>query len=204
MVGTPQTLCHELLFRLAGRLDDEELWRYRDWLDGGAEAVIARALPRTLLHERIGLTVEEHRLLTEALVPAGASPALLAGVLSLESEPRTGFRFTAVTPSGVATGDSAAVVLGAVLRGRASIGEVRSTWRITDQGGGAPRRVLLVSAAAEHVRLTAELQRVLRALGEHDPCVEVALPDQRLPSYHRAAWAESEVVLTGPARLTHA
>nr|BFE46961.1 hypothetical protein GCM10017745_03880 [Saccharothrix mutabilis subsp. capreolus] len=38
---------------------------------------------------------------------------------------------------------------------------------------------------------------MLRALGEHDPCVEVLPAGSDLPPYHRAALAASELVCTG-------
>lgn len=91
-------------------------------------------------------------------------------------------------------GDSATVVLGATLRGRLGVGEVRSSWRL---GEGEPRRLILVTASTGEARLTGELQRVLRALGEHDPCVEVLPAGLDLPPYHRAALAASELVCAG-------
>jgi len=57
---------------------------------------------------------------------------------------------------------------------------------------------MLVAASTDQVRLAGEVQRVLRALGEHDPCVEVVPIGMDLPPYHRAALAASELVCTGP------
>ena len=37
--------CHELLLRLAGRLPDDLLWRFRDWAATDAVVVLARVLP---------------------------------------------------------------------------------------------------------------------------------------------------------------
>ena len=185
---------HELLLRLAGRLPDDVLWRFRDWAATDAVVVLARALPRTLLHDRIGLTDYEQRLLVESLVPHGADLSTLSSVKGLDEEPDPGYTFTPESPERVPMGDSATVVLGATLRGRLGVGEVRSTWR---QGGGVTRRLILVTATTEHARLAGELQRVLRALGEHDPCVEVLPAGHDLPSYHRAALTESELVCAG-------
>ncbi|MEU5693532.1 hypothetical protein [Actinosynnema sp. NPDC020468] len=185
---------HELLLRLAGRLPDDVLWRFRDWAASDAVVVLARALPRTLLHDRIGLTDYEQQLLGDALIPHGADRGLISSVRGLDELPEPDYTFTPESPNRVSMGDSATVVLGATLRGRPGVGEVRSAWR---QRGGESRRVILVTASSGHTRLTGELQRVLRALGDHDPCVEVLPGDEDLPPYHRAALAASELVCTG-------
>ncbi|SHE71880.1 hypothetical protein [Streptoalloteichus hindustanus] len=193
--------CHELLLRLAGRLPDELLWRYRDWLAGGALDVLVRALPRTLLHDRVGLTAHEHRLLT-ALSGEGADPAMLAAVPVVAEAPAPDCVFGAEPPDGAGQADQTLVVLAAALRGRPAVRELRCGWRTGRDG--AVRRVLLVTATAAHAELAAELQRVLRALGEHDPCVEVLPTDLLdLPDYHRAALATSELVGVGAA-VVHA
>jgi hypothetical protein len=186
--------CHELLLRLAGRLPDDVLWRFRDWAATDAVLVLARALPRTLLHDRIGLTDHEQRLLADALVPHGADRSAISSVKGLDELPDPRYTFSPESPERVSMGDPATVVLGATLRGRLGVGEVRSTWRL---GEGEARRVILVAATTEPARLAAELQRVLRALGEHDPCVEVLPAGMDLPPYHRAALAASELVCTG-------
>jgi hypothetical protein len=192
--------CHELLLRLAGRLPDELLWRYRDWAASDAYAVLARSLPRTLLHGRIPLTDHEMRLLQDALVPYGAEPGAVSSVKGLDELPPTDYTFSPESPDRVPMGDSATVVLGATLRGRHGVGEVRSCWRI---GPSGVNRVLLVAATTGHARLTGELQRVLRALGEHEPCVEVVPSGLDLPPYHRAALAASELVCAGAESDEH-
>lgn len=110
--------CHELLLRLAGRLPDDLLWRYRDWAASDAYAVLARSLPRTLLHGRIPLTDHELRLLQDALVPYGAEPGAVSSVKGLDELPPTDYTFSPESPDRVPMGDSATVVLGATLRGR--------------------------------------------------------------------------------------
>lgn len=192
--------CHELLFRLAGRLPDDLLWRYRDWAASDAYPVLARSLPRTLLHDRVPLTDHELDLLHDALVPYGADPGSISSVKGLDELPPTDYTFTAESPDRVSMGDSATVVLGATLRGRHGVGEVRSCWRV---GQGAARRVILVVATTGHARLTGELQRVLRALGENAPCVEVMSSGMDLPPYHRAALAASELVCAGAESDEH-
>lgn len=192
--------CHELLLRLAGRLPDEILWRYRDWAASDAYAVLARSLPRTLLHDRIALTDHELGLLHDGLVPYGADPGAISCVKGVDELAHTDYTFTPESPDRVPMGDSATVVLGATLRGRHGVGEVRSCWRV---GQGEARRVILVSATTGHARLTGELQRVLRALGEHDPCVEVMASGMDLPPYHRAALTASELVCAGAESEEH-
>ncbi|GLZ33005.1 hypothetical protein Lesp02_51930 [Lentzea sp. NBRC 105346] len=192
--------CHELLLRLAGRLPDDLLWRYRDWAASDAYPVLARSLPRTLLHDRVALTDHELALLHDALVPYGADPGAISSVKGLDEVPPTDYTFTPESPDRVVMGDSATVVLGATLRGRHGVGEVRSCWRV---GQGPARRVILVAATTGHARLTGELQRVLRALGEHDPCVEVMSSGMDLPPYHRAALAASELVCAGAESEEH-
>ncbi|MEO6090801.1 MAG: hypothetical protein ABIQ18_47630 [Umezawaea sp.] len=188
--------CHELLLRLAGRLPDDLLWRFRDWAATDAVVVLARALPRALLHDRIGLTDLEMNLLADAVLSNGADRAMLSSVEGVDELSESGYTFTAESPDRVSMGDSATAVLGATLRGRQGVGEVRTSWR---QGGDdqVARRIVLIAATTGHARLTGEVQRVLRALGEHDPCVEVVPLGMELPPYHQAALAASEPICTG-------
>ncbi|PRW63389.1 hypothetical protein [Actinopolyspora mortivallis] len=187
-------LCHELLLRLADRIPAESLWRYRDWLASGAEEVLAVSLPKQLLRERIGLTDTEHRLLSEALLPLGADPAAVSAVLPPESG-SDGYSFTASGPTDD-TADSEALVLGAALRGRAGVHEVRGSWR-HDSATTVPTRVVLVDTSGDPVELTGEIQRVLRALGNHTPLVEV-LPEEVEPTdYHGRARTASNLICTG-------
>jgi hypothetical protein len=189
---------HELLLGLAGRLSDTQLWRFRDWLASGGLPVLCRALPRALLHDRIGLTADEHGLLRGI----GADPALTSSVLGIGAVGEPAYTFTGEAPDQAASGDPVGVVLGATLRGRDGLGEVRCAWRHAP--GSTPRRVVLVTAVADHHRLTGELQRMLRALGEHEPCVEVLPVDFDLPPYHRAALDVSELLCFGAVDLAHA
>lgn len=191
-VREAELLCHELLLRLAGRLPDRHLWRYRDWLAGGAADVLARSLPGTLFRERVALDDADHRLLSEAVLPLGADRSVVDAILpGGAGYPEYGF--TAASP--VAGSDSEALVLGATLRGRPGVREVRSSWR--SGGGQRSKRVLLVTGSADHIGMTGEIQRIVRALGEPEPCVEVLPPDLEPTGYHRAALAESVQVCTG-------
>ena len=187
-------LCHELLLRLAGRLPDRHLWRYRDWLAGGAAEVVARLLPGTLMRERIARDDEEHRLLSDALLPLGADPAVVNAVLPAVVDTTPHYSFTTEPPA-ENVGDSAVLVLGATLRGRAGVREVRNTWRRRDSG--SPKLVVLVSASDDYAELTGEIQRVLRALGDSAPCVEVVPKDLEPTPYHRMAIEESALVCAG-------
>ncbi|GAB3673446.1 hypothetical protein [Saccharopolyspora tripterygii] len=187
-------LCHELLLRLAGRLPDRHLWRYRDWLAGGAAEVVARLLPGTLMRERIALDDEEHRLLSDALLPLGADPAVVNAILPAVVDTTPHYSFTTEPPA-ENVGDSAVLVLGATLRGRAGVREVRNTWRRRDSG--SPKLVVLVSASDDYAELTGEIQRVLRALGDSAPCVEVVPKDLEPTPYHRMAIEESALVCAG-------
>lgn len=187
-------LCHELLLRLAGRLPDRHLWRYRDWLAGGAADVVARLLPGTLVRERIALDDDEHRLLSDALLPLGADPAMVNAVLPAVVDTTPHYSFTTESPA-ANVGDSAVLVLGATLRGRSGVREVRNTWRRRDSG--AAKLVVLVSASDDYVELTGEIQRVLRALGDAAPCVEVVPKDLEPTPYHRMAIEESALVCAG-------
>jgi hypothetical protein len=188
---------HKLLLRLAGRLSDDQLWRFRDWLASGALPVLGRALPRALLHDRIGLTVEEHGLLHAI----GADAGLTSSVLGLDEVPAHRYIFTSEFPGQAAVGDSVGVVLGATLRGRVGLGDVRCSWRQAPDE--AARRVVLASVTLDHHRLTGELQRMLRALGEHEPCVEVLPQSFELSPYHLAALETSELLCSGAADLVH-
>ncbi|WP_017972873.1 hypothetical protein [Actinopolyspora halophila] len=198
-------LCHELLLHLADRLPSDSLWRYRDWLAGGAAEVLAVSLPKHLLRDRIGLTDEEHRLLSDALLPLGADPAAVGAILPAEPSPdgpRAGRRhsFSATGPTDD-KGDSEALVLGASLRGRPGVHEVRGSWRRETANDDSPVRVVLVITSGDPVELTGEVQRILRALGNHAPLVEVLPPDVELPDYHGRAHTASNLICTGNGEL---
>lgn len=186
--------CHELLLRLAGRLSDEHLWRYRDWLAGGAIEVVAQSLPSTLVRERVGLTDADHRHLADLLLPLGADAAMVNAILPGGEPTAERFVFSAEGPVD-GKGDSEVLVLGATLRGRPGIREVRSSWRRSS--GARLKRVLLVTASVDYVDLAGEIQRILRALGEQDPCVEVLSPEAEPTAYHRSALTESVLVCAG-------
>lgn len=190
---------HELLLWLADRLPDQQLWRLRDWLASGARGSLARILPRTLLRDRMAITEHERALLTVALHGAGADAGLISSIPGLDEPLPLRYTFTPESPDRVDMGDSTAAVLGATLRGRQEVGEVRGCWRHDHSGAGGAKRIILVSASAGYPQLAGELQRVLRALGEHEPCVEVLPPGIELPSYHQEALGASELVCAGAA-----
>ncbi|HEU5471937.1 MAG TPA: hypothetical protein VFV67_14895 [Actinophytocola sp.] len=196
-MNDPVGSCHELLLRLAGRLPDRQLWRFRDWLAAGALDALARSLPLTLLRDRLAITAQESQLLNAALLTAGADLGLLNALPWVDEIGDVGYTFTPESPEWVSTGDSTAVVLGAVLSGRSEVLDVRGSWRRHRSGPGPVCRIVLVTAAAEHARLTGELQRVLRALGTYEPGVEVLPDGGELPAYHQAALAASEPLLPG-------
>ncbi|MBA3906053.1 MAG: hypothetical protein H0X35_05115 [Pseudonocardiales bacterium] len=167
--------CHELLLQLAGRLPDTLLWRLRDWLALGGHASIAAVLPRELLRRRIGLTDEERELLVGSAGAWGASPRLVDAVLPVPAAEHSPQAF-APDPEV----DAAALSALGVVRGYRGTSELRQARR-----GG--QRVLLVVGGDGSWALTGMLQRILRAHGDHTPCVE-ALPQHGNPTaYHRAA-----------------
>jgi hypothetical protein len=189
--------CHELLLRLAGRLPDRQLWRFRDWLAAGALDVLAGTLPLTLLRERVPLTAVEFMLLSAALTDAGADPGQLNAVAWVDEIPELDYTFTSESPEWVSMGDSVAVVLGAVLQGRPEVVNVRGSWRRHRSETGSETRIVLVTATAHWARLAGELQRVLRALGTYEPGVEVMPEGIDPPPYHAAALAAAEPLLPG-------
>lgn len=206
MGDAAESACHELLLRLAGRLPDRQLWRYRDWLAAGALPELAHVLPLTLLRERIGLTLTELELIQTAVIGAGADGVdlgLLNSIREIDEPVDTDYTFSADPPGSVerpGLGDPLAVLLGAFLSGRPGVGEVRSAWRVARSGapgGSAVKRVLVVTASAGWAELTGELQRVQRAVGEPEPAVEVLPTELEPPVYHRAALAASELLCTG-------
>jgi hypothetical protein len=200
-----ESACHELLLRLAGRLPDRQLWRFRDWLAVGALPELSHVLPLTLLRERVGLMDDEFRLVDIALRTHGVDLGLLSSVRELYELPELDYTFAEHDPEAAirhSLGDQLAVLLAALLRGRSSVGEVRATWRrprhpAAHSGPVEVRRVLLVTASSDHAALTGELQRVQRAVGEPDPCVEVLPEGIATPLYHRAALAASELLCVG-------
>jgi hypothetical protein len=189
---------HELLLRLAGRIPDQLLWRFRDWLGEGAMETLARTLPRSLLKRSIDLDQSEYRLLVAGLIPHGADWHQVSSTLGVDDVIETRYTFTQEAPEWVNSVDSVSVLLHAALRGRPEVGEVRQSWRHGGVAGeGEARRVLVVTALSGLPRLTGELQRVLRVMGEEEPSVEVLPPRFELPDYHRAALASSELVCVG-------
>lgn len=189
--------CHELLLRLAGRLPDALLWRYRDWLGEGAVSPLARTLPKTLLKHGIDLDQHEHGLLVAGFGPYGADRHQINATLGVDADQQTRYTFTQDSPERVNAANQVDAVVGATLRGRPQVGEVRQSWR--QAGVGEAKRVLLVTALADCARLTGELQRVSRVLGEEEPSVEVMPPRLEPPAYHRAALANSTLVCVGAA-----
>ncbi|SDX14492.1 hypothetical protein SAMN05421504_102444 [Amycolatopsis xylanica] len=190
--------CHELLVRLAGRLPDQTLWRFRDWLGEGAMSTLARTLPRSLLKHRIDLNQTEYRLLVAGLIPHGADWHQVSSTLGVDEVSDTRYTFSLSAPEWVNSVDMVSVVLHATLRGRPDVGEVRQSWRHGGADGmGGAKRVLVVTALSGLPRLTGELQRVLRVLGDEEPSVEVLLPNIELPEYHQSALASSELVCVG-------
>lgn len=189
---------HELLLRLAGRLPDQLLWRFRDWLGEGAMGTLARTLPRSLLKHRIDLDQTEYRLLVAGLIPHGADWHQVSSTLGVDDVLENRYTFTSSAPEWVNSVDSVSVLIHATLRGRPDVGEVRQSWRhVGVVGQGTAKRVLLITALSGLPRLTGELQRVLRVLGDEEPSVEVIPPRFDLPGYHRAALADSELVCVG-------
>jgi hypothetical protein len=197
MHGDASASCHELLLKLAGRLPDRQLWRFRDWLAAGALDALAGTLPLTLLRERVGITAHESVLLNAALMDAGADPGQLNAIQWVDEVGDLGYTFTPESPEWVSTGDSVAVVLGAVLHGRSEVVDVRGSWRRHRSGVGSATRVVLATATSDCARLTGELQRVLRALGTYEPSVEVLPEGGDMPRYHEAALAASEPLVPG-------
>lgn len=192
---------HELLLRMAGRLPDRLLWRYRDWLAAGAVDVLAKAVPKTVLRAGIELDRRDYDLAVAALVPFGADPHLLTTALGIDVASDT-YTFIEANPDETNRVDAVAAVVDAALRGRPDVGEVRESWRY----GGEPgvRRVVLVAAVTGCARLAGELQRVLRVLGDEVPNVEVLPQGIELPGYHRAALDRSRRISVGAEKVTHA
>lgn len=195
-----QLACHELLLRLAGRLPDETLWRFRDWLAAGALGVLARTLPKALLRHDIDLDENDHQLLRTALLPHGADPQLVSSALGMDDTPEGEYTFTEAAPEWLNAVDAVPAVVDAALRGRPEVGEVRESWRSSGSDDTrAAKRVLLVTAISGWSRLTGELQRVVRVLGDEVPSIEVLPPRVDLPQYHLAALARSRTVSVGAA-----
>lgn len=191
--------CHELLLRLAGRLGDRYLWRFRDWLAEGAMSAVGQVLPLTLLRERVGITPTEFGLLVDCLAPSTADAGQLTALREVGAPEGRGYTFSGTPPEQLALGDRASVVLAAMLRGRSDIESLHTCWR-SRWGDAGNKRILLVRTgeACEHpAALAGELQRVLRALGETAPAVEVLPQRLDLPGYHRDALAMAEPVEIG-------
>ena len=112
---------HELLLRLAGRLPDQLLWRFRDWLGEGAMGTLARTLPRSLLKHRIDLDQTEYRLLVAGLIPHGADWHQVSSTLGVDDVTENRYTFTSSAPEWVNSVDSVSVLIHATLRGRPDV-----------------------------------------------------------------------------------
>jgi hypothetical protein len=175
--------CHDLLVRLAGRLPDELLWRLRDWLAVGARPAVGGMLPRALLRGRVGLTDAERALLARAVDGWGGSTRLIDAVLPApvleDGVPRFRAAPEALDPAGL-------TLLG-IVRGHPGCRGLARAWRLD---GRREQAVMLVCGGDRPWVLTGVLQRVLRAHGDRNPCVEVLGADDHGPApYHRAALA---------------
>ncbi|MPY99839.1 MAG: hypothetical protein GEU97_17960 [Actinophytocola sp.] len=200
MESEDELACHELLLLLAGRLPDVALWRFRDWLGEGTLGVLARSLPKSLLRCGIGLDQREHTLLSTGLLRHGADAHQVAATLRVGGATLPRYTFAESPSERANVSDSVSALLDAALRGRPDVGEVRATWRrgeSPEDNTGGEKRVLLVSAVAGWPRLTGELQRVLRVLGDDEPSIEVLPPNFDMPDYHRDALANSRPVSVG-------
>jgi hypothetical protein len=193
----PERACHDLLIRLAGRLPDRLLWRMRDWLAGDGHSALARALPKALLRNRIGVTDAERDLMEGCLPAWGATQRQLDAVLPGPEPYGSGLTFRAeLAPDEACTDlvgpggwrDSVDLMLAAVVRGHAGAKELRRSWRVD---GERAQRVVLAHVIRDQPALTGTLQRVLRAHGDLTPCVEVVSPPLALPPYHRLALRDS-------------
>ncbi|MPY78357.1 MAG: hypothetical protein GEV04_07645 [Actinophytocola sp.] len=199
MESEDELACHELLLLLAGRLPDVALWRFRDWLGESKLSVLAGTLPKSLLRHGIGLDQREHALLSTGLVPHGADFHQVSSTLRVGETTRPRYTFSESPSDRANTADSVSALLDAALRGRPDVGEVRASWR---RGENDEKRVLLVTAVAGWPRLTGELQRVLRVLGDDEPSIEVLPPNFEMPEYHREALANSRPVSVGAVGAT--
>lgn len=194
VVSTTESSSHELLLRLAGRLPDRQLWRYRDWLASGALPALGSALPLTLLGGRIGLTPTEFGLLVDSLLPAGADPSRVNSISEIEDADELRFSFSATSAEQSRLGDSVPGLLVAVLGHRQDVGDVFQSWRRPRSADGPVKRILLVDGCTRPAQLTGELQRLLRALGEREPSIEVLGAGMEVPAYHRAALDAAQLI----------
>ncbi|MPY81902.1 MAG: hypothetical protein GEV00_01030 [Actinophytocola sp.] len=201
MESDDELACHELLLLLAGRLPDVALWRFRDWLGEGQLSVLASTVPKSLLRHGIELDQREHALLSKGLIPHGADFHQLSATLRVGETAVPRYTFSDTPPERASGPDSVAALLDAALRGRPDVGEVRASWR-HDERGRNPKRVLLVAAVSGWPRLTGELQRVLRVLGDDEPSIEVLPENFEMPDYHREALANSRPVSVGAVGAT--
>jgi hypothetical protein len=194
--------CHELLLCLAGRLPDQLLWRFRDWLGEDALTVIAQILPGVLLKHGIDLGPKEHELLVSSLMSHGADPQLVSSLLGASAPLTQKYEFSSSSPDRINSSDLVSGLVNATMRGRPGVGQVRQTWRWASMGDEV-KRVLLVIAIDGLPRLAGELQRVLRVLGEYEPSIEVISPECDLLPYHLAALENSELMCLGAMDIGH-
>lgn len=187
-----ESMAHELLLRLAGRLPGTLLWRLRDWLAAGGHASVAAVLPRELLRRRVGLTDEERELLIGSAGAWGAKPRLLDAVLPLPAPEEAPVLF-APDPAL----DAVALSVLAVVRSHPGTTELHQARR-------SGQRVLIVFGGDAPWLLTGTVQKILRAHGDRTPCVEVLSDPEPRTAYHSAAVSGSAALWRSPRLVTAA
>lgn len=197
---------HELLLRLAGRVDDDLMAHVRELLAVREDGRALELTTAALAADGVPLPADVRSWLVAA--GRGARIELDAdAVLAPAGEDRDEHRFTPDPPAG------AEVVVAAVralparwLRGC----EVRLTWRLTPAGaasGPLPHPVLLVRTGAGGAgtddviayQLATALDRATAAVS-----VEVLAADHVPSAYHAAAWEAAVAIRDDPSAPTTA
>jgi hypothetical protein len=175
---------NRLLFRLAGRLDDDELAVLRTAVadaedEFDTERIIDHFLGVLLTGtlrvtwDEFALVIEEIGMVLEQFLDQGL----------LEEPPALAHSFS--SPPGLSSAPAAAILIGD------DVGSLTGVWLAhrSDAGNPEPVPVWLVETyrGADLVELTADLQQRLAEAGEIPPRVEVFEEGDDLPPYHRAA-----------------
>jgi hypothetical protein len=182
-----------LLFRLAGRVSDEDLAFMRLCVADAETDEAVDVLAAALGTGRLPLTAEEADVAGAVLRGQGADAGLVDLAPTLDRLPEPPYSFLAPPAD-----EPAAELVDVAVAAADLVGGLRGLWWVRRSSDLAMVGLWLAEAEAlaDTVELTAELQDGLAGAGDMPPRVEVFAEGADLTPYHDAALAEAKLVWT--------
>ncbi|MDT5026899.1 MAG: hypothetical protein QOE61_3325 [Micromonosporaceae bacterium] len=192
---------HLLLLALAGRLSDPVITRGRTRLADGQWDDLGGELVTAILDEAVPLFDLEVDFLGDALAWADGTEERLSRITVTPTGSPLGCQFGVLPPGGRDTAGQAQPADRAAVETAAGLAGAIGLWRSfrTPTGDSPSTRVTRVHVVeadedADLIAMTAAIQRALEAVGVTDPQVEVYPTGLDMPSYHRLARANGELL----------